>query len=127
MSIKLATWNICLGLKTKKDYIYDTLNQMNIDICLLQEVEIAKDYQQSLLTSKNFKIEVESNDIKSRSAIIIRDNVNYTRRSDIEGKNLGIVIIDLNGHEKFRVINVYRSFNPPNMSQLEFLWPNWLY
>ena len=93
---------------------------MNIDICLLQEVEIAKDYQQSLLTSKNFKIEVESNDIKSRSAIIIRDNVNYTRRSDIEGKNLGIVIIDLNGHEKFRIINVYRSFNPPNMSQLEF-------
>ena len=39
--------------KQKKDYVYQTMNSENIDICLLQEVEIEKDYPSNLLTSKN--------------------------------------------------------------------------
>ena len=125
MSVRIASWNICLGLINKKDYVYKTVKVNNIDICLLQEVEIGHDYDHTLLTEKDLKIKVEKNDIKLRSAIIIRDNIMYERRQDLEGKNLGIVIIDLNGNDKYRIVNVYRSFNPPNnVSQLSWRMPS---
>ena len=121
MSVKIATWNICLGLKNKKQYVYDNLKRNSIDICLLQEVEIKHDYDEKLLSDVNYKIEKETNNIKSRCAILIHEKINYTRRKDLENENLGIVIIDLNGHEKYRLINLYRPFNPTNeMTQLEF-------
>ena len=55
--IKVATWNLCLGLKSKKDYVYDTLRKENIDICVLQEVEINKAYPLNILTAKDYKLE----------------------------------------------------------------------
>ena len=120
--IKLSTWNICLGLKNKKDYIYQVIDEKEIDVCLLQEVEIDKDYDANLLTKGQFKIEVEKNKVKARVAILIKDNVEYVRRRDLEGEDLGIVIVDLIGINKFRVINLYRSFNPNNnMSPLQFI------
>ena len=112
--IKLSTWNICLGLKNKKDYVYQVINKKEIDVCLLQEVEIDKDFDANLLTKGQFKIEVEKNKIKARVAILIKDNIEYERRRDLEGEDLGIVIIDLTGANKFRIINIYRSFNPNN-------------
>ena len=68
--IELATWNICLGIKNKKDYVYNTLAELNIDICAIQEVEIAKDYPTELLANKNYILEVEHSTIKARCAIV---------------------------------------------------------
>ena len=46
--------------------------------------------------------------------------MNYTRREDLEGVGLGLCVIDLNGTDKYRLVNCYRLFNPPNnMSQSE--------
>ena len=46
--------------------------------------------------------------------------MNYTRREDLEGVGLGLCVIDLNGTDKYRIVNCYRLFNPPNnMSQSE--------
>ena len=121
MSVKIATWNVCLGLKNKKDYVYKTIKENDIDICLLQEVEIEPDYNSDLLSEKDYKIEIEKNNFKSRSAIVIKNNISYQRRQDIEGQDLGIVIIDLNGQDKYRIVNLYRSHNPPNnLTQLAF-------
>ena len=75
--IKIATWNLCLGLKKKKDYVYDTIRKEKIDICMLQEVEINKDYPINILTAKDFKIEIEKSDIKARVALIINNDVEY--------------------------------------------------
>ena len=69
--IKVATWNLCLGLKNKKDYVYDTLRREKIDICLLQEVEININYPLNILSAKDYSIEVEKNDTKARCAIVI--------------------------------------------------------
>ena len=112
--IKIATWNICLGLKNKKDYVYEKLLQENIDICALQEVEVDKAYPHSLLTSKDYTIEIEQASAKARNAFAINKRINYTRRFDLEANDSSIVIIDVDMVSKYRLINIYRSFNPPN-------------
>ena len=37
--------------------------------------------------------------------------VNYVRRTDLEGINSNLIIIDLEGTSQSRIINVYRSFS----------------
>ena len=118
--IKVATWNICLGLKNKKDYVYETLKLNQIDICAIQEVEILKDYPENLLTEKNYIIEIELFTVKARTAFIIKCDTNYQRRVDLEQADTSVIIIDVNLGHNYRIINVYRSFNPPNgQSQTE--------
>ena len=112
--ISLATWNICLGLKNKKDYVYDTLSENNIDICAIQEVEIETNYPSELLSNKNYKLEIEHSSKKARCAIAIKNEVNYVRRTDLEEIDTSLIIIDVNSVVNYRLINVYRSFNPPN-------------
>ena len=112
--VKLGTWNLCLGLKKKKDYVINTLREERIDICCLQEIEIENNYPLAILTSREFNFEAETNDIKSRTGMYIRNNVNYVRRKDLEGSNNGILIIDFETHIRYRLINLYRVFNPQN-------------
>ena len=112
--IELATWNICLGIKNKKDYVYDTLAELNVDICAIQEVEIPKDYPSELLANKNYILEVELSTTKARCAMAIKNGINYVRRNDLEMVDTSVVIIDVNSDLNYRIINVYRSFNPPN-------------
>ena len=101
--------------------MYKEIKERNIDICLLQEVDIKKDYPENLLTSSGYSIEVEQNKIKSRTAIVIKNAVKYERRKDLEVMNCGLVIIDINCDLKYRLINVYRVFNlPNNHSQMSF-------
>ena len=42
--VKIATWNVCLGLKNKKTYVSNTIEDNKIDICCIQECEIEKNY-----------------------------------------------------------------------------------
>ena len=121
MMMKIATWNICLGLKNKKDYVYQVIKENNMDICLLQEVEIEKSYDENILSDKEYKLEVETNSIKSRTAIAIQERIQYKRQYTLEGENTGIVIIDTYGQIEYRIINLYRSFNPPlNLTPRQF-------
>ena len=94
--------------------MYQTLNQENVDICLLQEVEITKDYPTQLLSNRNYKLEIEAITSKARCAIAIKNNIDYTRRNDLEDEDLGLMVIDVNSARNFRIVNVYRQFNPPN-------------
>ena len=110
--IKLATWNICLGMRNKKDIIYETLKNEKIDICALQEVEIPTDYQHELMSSKDYKIEIKQSSGKARCATVINRNIDYVRRKDLETINNSIVIIDVNVKPMLRILNIYRSFTP---------------
>ena len=97
------------------------LRRQEIKICCLQEVEINKDFPVTALSSRDYKIETETNATKSRSAIYIHSSIPYVRGSNIEEPDLGIVILDLDLSIKIRLINLYRVFNPVNgMSQSEF-------
>ena len=74
----VATWNVCLGLQNKKDYVVETLRKENIDICMLQDAEIKKDYPVNILSSVDYKIEVEKFTLKARCAALIKNNIHYT-------------------------------------------------
>ena len=66
----------------QKDTVYSCLVEEKIDIALLQEVDIVKDFPHELLTNKDYSLEVEKSKIKSRCAIAIKNNINYTRKHD---------------------------------------------
>ena len=53
-----------------------------------------------------------SNSAFSRVAIYINNSIDYIRREDLEGIDSNLMIIDLAGINKIRIINVYRSFSP---------------
>ena len=40
--IKIASWNLCLGLANKKDYVASMIKENKIDICCVQEIDIKK-------------------------------------------------------------------------------------
>ena len=103
----IATWNLCLGLSNTKDYVHQTLHEQKIDVCLLQEEEIEKDFPLQLITSKNYKLEVENNSRKARCAIAFKDNIKYTRRNDLDDIDLGFTVIDINNLNNNRLIKVY--------------------
>ena len=114
-SIKLATWNLCLGLQNKKDYVSHKLNQENIDICCLQECEIPIDLEDKQLTLRDYKIELEDNQRKKRTGILIHNRINYERKRNLEDINTNLVIIDINGAIEYRLVNVYIDHLPRNV------------
>ena len=110
--MKIGTLNLCLGLKNKKLLVSGLLKQEKIDICCLQEVDLERDYDPELLSFPGYIFEVEKNDIKSRSGIYISNTITYKRRTDLEGLNSHLVIIDIEGVKPYRIINLYRCFTP---------------
>ena len=67
--IKIATLNLCLGLKFKKLMVEQILNEHNQDIFCMQEVEVENGYDVNLLNLRGFDLEIENNSIKSRTGI----------------------------------------------------------
>ena len=113
VKFKIATWNLCLGLVNKKDYVDEIMNKEQLDVCCMQETEILPDYDHNLLSTRNYTLLIENNDHKSRSGMYIRNGTSYTRKETLEDKNAGLIIVDIKLKHNYRIINVYRSFNPP--------------
>ena len=66
MSVKIATINLCLGLKNKKDLVKIALLEHNIDILCMQETEIPADFDEELIQIPGFELELEVNATKQR-------------------------------------------------------------
>ena len=113
MVIKIATLNLCLGLKNKKLQVKNLVTTTEIDILLLQETEIEPDYDTNTLSFAGYNIEAEINTTKTRVGAYIKNEINYTRKINLEGTNSHLLILDLEGQSgPTRIINIYRSFNP---------------
>ena len=106
VNFKIASWNLCLGLANKKDYVEKIMIENRIDVCCLQEIELKPDFNHLLLATRNYSLHVEKNEYKSRTGIYIKNGTNYTRRNDLEGTNSGVMIIDIILKHKYRIINV---------------------
>ena len=113
MNVKIGTLNLCLGLRNKKDEIKRLLIEKKIDILCVQETEIDPEFPIDSLTISGYGYESEANEYKSRVGIYISNKISYTRKTEDEGTNSHVIIINLNDQVRTKIINIYRSFNPP--------------
>ena len=116
MGIKIASLNLCLGLANKKNVVKQIIIEEKIDILCLQETEIDHNFNHDLLSFQPYCYESEINDNKSRVGVYINHNIDFIRRSDLEGRNNHLVIIDIKSKRELRLITIYRPFNPPDGS-----------
>ena len=70
-SIKIATLNLCLGLKNKKEEVKRLVTSNNIDILCLQETDIPDNFPVEMLTFRGYNYENEFNAVKSRCGIYV--------------------------------------------------------
>ena len=121
MQIKIGTLNLCLGLPNKKNLIKNIVLEAKIDVLCLQETELELNIDHNLMSFPGFIYESENNTIRSRVGCFIRSNITYVRRSDLEGQNSHLVILDIKARSNIRIITIYRPFNPQqNAHPLEF-------
>ena len=66
MELKIATLNLCLGLKYKKLMVEQIINSNKIDILCLQEVELEFGFSENLLSIPGYDLLI------SRSLYIIQ-------------------------------------------------------
>ena len=52
--MKLASWNLCLGLANKKDLVSKIIKENEIDICAMQEIDIPAGYDTNILSFKGY-------------------------------------------------------------------------
>jgi hypothetical protein len=109
-NIKIATWNLCLDLGSKKDLDKHYFLKNKIQICCVQETEISNISDVNLLTFPGYSIEVESNNVNRRVVSYISNRLNFVRRHNLERTNNHPVIINLVGGAKTRIITLYRMF-----------------
>ena len=57
--LKIGSWNLCLGLFHKKDYVRTLMSTHKLDILNLQEADIPFNVNVSLLGIANYTIEIE--------------------------------------------------------------------
>ena len=69
----------------------------------------------NVLRIPGFNLDLETNTRLSRTSFYVADNINYTRKLTLEGVDSNLIIIDIEGSNPTRIINVYRSFNPQNV------------
>ena len=55
--LRICTWNVCLGLKYKLNYVKELLLKNSIDILCIQEAEIRADDNISVLEIPEYNIE----------------------------------------------------------------------
>ena len=120
-NITFGSLNLCLGLPNKRDTVVEILKSNNVGVCCLQEVEVQMNFPEKLLNCGGFNLELELNTYKKRAGIYVKQDINYTRRSDLEKEDFHIVIVDVILNVKIRIINVYRTFRPSNgMNPIQF-------
>ena len=95
-NITIGTWNLCLGLKNKKDYVSKIIKQHKVDIMCLQETDLELNYPRNILSFKGYDFLNENNSSKARTGMYINNLIPYKRRDDLEKIDCGIIIVDLN-------------------------------
>ena len=121
MEVKICSLNLCLGLANKKDLVKQIIIQEKIDIMCVQETELKSNMDHNLLSFPGYNFESEKCSSKSRVGTYINSSMKYVRRSELEEVDCHIVILDISSKPALRIINLYRSFNPPNnMSARDF-------
>ena len=78
-NLKIGTWNLCLGLRNKKDCVSKMIREHNIDLLCLQETDIEPNYPHSILSFKGYDYLTENNSVKARTGLYINNTIPYSR------------------------------------------------
>ena len=103
--LRIATWNLCLGLANKKDLVIEALERNEIIVCGLQETEIDQNFPVNLLSCAGYTLELEMNNERKRAGVYLRNDIKYERRHDLELVDCHVVVVDINiGYKKVHKI-----------------------
>ena len=69
-NLKIGTWNLCLGLPNKRDLVINSMEELDVSICCLQECEIPINFPENLLNAGKYNLELELNDEKKEQESI---------------------------------------------------------
>ena len=99
VTTRIASLNLCLGLRNKKDAVKKLIIDNDIKMLCLQEAEVTLNFPINLLTFKGFNYESETNFIKSRCGIYVSNNISYLRCNYLEVVTIHLVISDIIGEK----------------------------
>jgi exonuclease III len=94
-SLKVCTWNVCLGLRYKLRQVEEIILKNKIDILCLQEVELSHEDDLSLVEISGYTMEIEKCSGKRRSMIYICNTIQYERHHAKEQENSHIILISI--------------------------------
>jgi len=108
-NLKLATWNICLGMFHKVDIIKQTIYRENLDLLLLNETEINESHDTQYLKIPEYDLVTPLNKTNTRIAAYIRSDKNYKILcSNVKLDTISIQI------EEIKILGIYRAYKLPN-------------
>jgi len=108
-SLRIATWNVCLGAFHKTNLIKYHLSHENLDILFLNETKLNEKHDHELLKISGYHLVTPKNMLNSRIATYIHSNTNYI----INKTNLDLVTISIST-ENFKILGIYRGFKLTN-------------
>ena len=79
-------------------FFIDILHGIEKGNCLsewLSHYSLPSWYYPNLLAIDGYQLELESNAIKARTGFYVKNNIKFKRRTDLEGLNSNLVIIDI--------------------------------
>ena len=82
----------------------------------MQETEVPSNFPLNVLNSNGYCLELEKSSDKMRVGVYLHNDIIYKRRFDLEEIDTHVVIIDVVSTINKRIINIYRSFCPPDGS-----------
>jgi len=104
-SLKIATWNVCLGAFHKINLIKDHINREKLDILMLNEAEISVSHDLNLFKISGFELVTPNNRNVTRIAAYIRDDIKFVLNQT--NPNLDTISLTIG---EYKILGVYRGF-----------------
>ena len=93
-NINVCTWNLCLGLQYKLNYVKEILIKEDIDILCLQETELEDGLKLNSLHINGYELETDLTNHTIRSVVYIKTNLSYERIMN-QGINQNLIVIKI--------------------------------
>ena len=113
-NINVCTWNLCLGLQYKIDYVREILFNEKIDVLCLQETELEGGLGLENLKINGYELEADYADT-IRSLVYVSSALVYERLKNTgRDKNLIVLKIIHQKHPSLYISAIYRPWKDEN-------------
>ena len=110
-SLRVCTWNVCLGVRYKLRQVEEVMRKNEIDIMCIQEAEITDHEDHSQIEINGYTSEIEKSIGKRRSMIYIKNTIQYERHTEREKTDTHVILLTINaGDKKLKLASIYRAF-----------------